>query len=47
MKNLSARKIDIKRRTSDNIAKLRDGLNSRMTQIKSNEIKIKLAAKDL
>ena len=39
-KNLSETKINIKR-TSDNIPNLRDGLNSLMTKVRSNEIKIK------
>ena len=37
-------KINIKR-TSDNIPNLRDGLNSLMTKIRSNEIIIKTADK--
>ena len=36
-KNLSKTKINIKR-SSDNIRNLRDGLNSLMTKIRSNEI---------
>ena len=36
-KNLSKTKINIKR-SSDNIPNLRDGLNSLMTKIRSNEI---------
>ena len=43
-KNLSEIKIYIKR-TSDNIPNLRDGLNSLMTKIRSNEIIIKPANK--
>ena len=43
-KNLSETKINIKR-TSDNIPNLRDGLNSLMTKIRSNEIIIKPADK--
>ena len=43
-KNLSETKINIKR-ISDNIPNLRDGLNSLMTKIRSNEIIIKPADK--
>ena len=43
-KNLSERKTNIKR-TSDNIPKLRDGLNSLMTKIRSNQIITKPADK--
>ena len=43
-KNFSGIKINIKR-TSDNIPNLRDGLNSLMTKIRSNEIIIKPADK--
>ena len=43
-KNLSETKVDIKR-TSDNIPNLRDGLNSLMTKIRSDEIIIKPADK--
>ena len=43
-KNLSETKINIKR-NSDNIPNLRDGLNSLMTKIRSNEIIIKPADK--
>ena len=43
-KNLSETKINIKR-ISDNIPNLRDGLNSLMTKIRSNEILIKPADK--
>ena len=43
-KNFSGIKINIKR-TSDNIPNLRDGLNSLMTKIRSNEFIIKPADK--